>query len=148
MKKLSFIFALVFAASMAMAQTAVINQTSVISDPQSQQLANVDQTGLSTVNIMQNADKVTTPLPGTAKAFDHTATATQSGGNINAINITQIAQGNVYGTTVEKNVAEATQVGNWNTMNQTQISGDWTSGGMDFTALQKGDGNNNELSVA
>jgi hypothetical protein len=141
MKKLSFIFALVFAASMAMAQTAVINQTSVISDPQSQQLANVDQTGLSTVNIMQNADKVTTPLPGTAKAFDHTATATQSGGNINAINITQIAQGNVYGTTVEKNVAEATQVGNWNTMNQTQISGDWTSGGMDFTALQKGDGN-------
>jgi len=137
MKKLSFILAMVFVTGMAMAQTAVINQTSNSSVPPSSQIANVDQTGINTVNITQSTEKVV-GNPAVERPFDHIATATQSGGNGNLINITQIASGNVYGSTTEKNTAIATQIGDVNTMNQYQESGDWTSGGMNFTSYQQG----------
>ena len=137
MKKINFILAMVFVTGIAMAQTAVINQTSNSSVPPSSQIANVDQTGINTVNITQSTEKVV-GNPAVERPFDHIATATQSGGNGNLINITQIASGNVWGTTTEKNIATATQIGDVNTMNQYQESGDWTSGGMNFTSNQQG----------
>ena len=139
MKKLSFIFAMVLAAGTAMAQTAVINQKSGISDPASEQTATITQTGLNTANIYQNTEKMN--VPSTPVKFDHMAAATQSGGAGNSIVISQVAEGLIYGATGEKNEAEATQVGSSNSMNQTQISGDWTSGGMDFDSYQEGTGN-------
>ena len=139
MKKLSFIFAMVLAAGTVMAQTAVIDQTSGISDPSSLQTATVTQTGASTAIIYQNTDKMN--VPDVSVKFDHVATATQSGGKDNVIIISQIAEGLIYGASGEKNVAEATQVGSTNIMNQTQISGEWTSGGMNFKSYQEGTGN-------
>lgn len=138
MKKLSILIAMMLTTSMVMAQTANINQTSSISVPPSTQIATVTQTGANTVNIVQNTEKLNAQNP---KAFDHEAIATQSGGNSNLINISQIAEGNVWGDNIEKNIAEAMQVGNSNTMYQTQISGDWTSGGMNFNSYQEGTNN-------
>lgn len=138
MKKLSILIAMMLTTGMVMAQTANINQTSGISVPPSTQIATVTQTGANTVNIVQNTGKLNAENP---KAFNHEAIATQSGGNVNLINITQIAEGNVWGDNIEKNITEAKQVGSGNTMNQTQISGDWTSGGMNFNSYQEGTNN-------
>ena len=140
MKKLSFIFAMVFVASIAMAQTAVIEQISGISAPPSSQTATVTQNGESEVTILQETDKMEHPDGTASENFDHVAFATQSGGDGNEINITQIANGKINGGSIV-NEAEAVQVGDKNTMNQTQVSGDYTSGGMDFESYQKGESN-------
>lgn len=139
MKKVSLFLGMVLTASFAIAQTAVINQTSGVSVPPSLQTATVIQTGNNAVNITQNTEKIT--LENAPVKFDHVAAATQSGGDGNQINISQIAEEHINGGTYN-NVAAATQVGKNNIMNQTQISGNWTSGGMNFTSYQEGEGNN------
>lgn len=143
MKKFSLLFAMVFATCLVIGQTAIVNQTSSITVPQSIQTATVTQTGLSTVNIMQNTEKMEydNPNPDFPVKFDHTAIATQSGGDANNITISQIADEHINGGSYN-NVSEATQVGTSNTMSQTQISGNWTSGGMKFKSYQEGQENN------
>ncbi|WP_319228174.1 hypothetical protein [Draconibacterium orientale] len=133
MKKIVFLFAMVLIAGFVMAQTAVIDQTTVGDPNTSTQEAVVSQTGSSLVKITQLTEKA-----GPAE-FNHKAEVKQSGGNDNTIIVKQVATGNISGTGTNTTYAE--QKGKKNSLKQTQISGDWTSGGMKFTSKQVGESN-------
>jgi hypothetical protein len=137
MKKIIFLFAMMFAVSMAMGQTTTINQTS---NDESNQTADVNQTGLSTVKITQTTDKVDHPSGTSEVGFDQDAKVKQLGGNDNLVVITQTASGKINGGTY-KNTIMTEQNGKKNTAKQSQISAEYTSGGMDFTLMQKGESN-------
>jgi len=128
MKKLSFLFAMVFAVSMAMGQTAVVNQTTAAGLSATQD-ANVTQTGNSLVKITQV----------TNKELSHVATAEQSGGNNNTIIVSQTNEAS-NGSGINKTAAK--QAGYNNVIKQTQTSVNYSYAGMEFIASQIGNGNN------
>ena len=132
MKKVSLFLGMVLAASFAMAQTTVINQTTSGNGLTAIQDATVTQSGVSSVNVTQVAEKLVT----------HQAVVDQSGaagGNI--IVVSQSATGNPTEDNIGINKTNAIQNGGSNQIYQTQISGDWTYGGMDFLSNQQGTGN-------
>jgi len=132
MKKVSLVLGMVLAASFAMAQTTVINQTTSGNGLSAIQNATVSQSGVSSVNVTQVAEKLVT----------HQAVVDQSGvagGNI--IVISQSATDNPKEENIGLNKTNAIQNGGSNQTYQTQISGDWTHAGMDFLSNQQGIGN-------
>lgn len=140
MKKLVFLFAMVLVAGFAMAQTTVIDQTTVGDPNGSTQDAIVSQTGSSLVKITQLTEKTQhNTSPAEVAIFNHRAEVKQSGGNDNTIVVKQVATGLINGTGTNTTYAE--QKGKKNSLKQTQISGNYTSGGMVFTSKQVGESN-------
>lgn len=132
MKKLIFIVAAMFTTTMVISQTANINQTTSGNGLTATQSAIVTQTGVSTVNITQIAEKL----------VDHQSVVEQSGADgSNLIVINQSATGNPEDINIGLNKTHAIQNGGSNQLYQTQISGDWTYGGMNFLSNQQGTGN-------
>jgi hypothetical protein len=121
MKKLVFLFAMVFAVSMAMGQS---------------NSSTVDQTGNNqNALVIQSGSSNSSDVDQTSPAGSvNNATVNQTG-NSNTADVDQVQQNSVVGA----NNATLTQIGNSNNGTQTQV-GTWT-GYMNATMLQNGSNN-------
>ncbi|WP_319228171.1 hypothetical protein [Draconibacterium orientale] len=137
MKKLVFLFAIVFVSGIAMAQTTTVSQSNTNASEAGDNIADVSQTGSNFVKITQVQDIAGSP-GGSATV---TAVVEQSGTKDNQIKIEQTHNGTKNNGVSPLSVFAKQKGGKENSITQIQLAGGSNWGNVDFSAIQ--DGNRN-----